>query len=46
MNKDKSKKKHINKLTNTFMKKHHIGYYKAHKWATKFVTRKSNRRYK
>lgn len=46
MSKNKDEKKHINKLTKTFMKKNGIGYNKAHKWAVKFVTRKKKRRYK
>jgi recombinational DNA repair protein RecR len=43
---NKDEKKHINKLTKTFMKKNGIGYNKAHKWAVKFVSRNKRRRYK
>ena len=39
MTKKENKKKHINKLAKSFMKKNHIGYNKAHKWAVKFVER-------
>ena len=46
MSKNKDEKKHINKLTKTFMKKNGIGYNKAHKWAVKFVSRNKRRRYK
>ena len=43
---NKNEKKHINELTKTFMRKHSIGYNKAHKWAIKFVKRNKKRRYK
>ena len=45
MNKNaKNKKKQINNLTKSFMKKNHIGYNKAHKWAVKFVAMREKKR--